>query len=90
MTSWRFGSITLVDAEGKETGINISPIAVKLIGENGEQVGLKSSELKTEDVNTFLLRDILVELKLMNLKLNCLQPDDEELDASDLDDLEQE
>ena len=45
--------------------------------------------LKTEDFYSPLLELILLELKLISLKLDCLQPNDESLDKNDLDNLEQ-
>lgn len=57
-------------------------------------------ELQLEDVEGFakirvddfgvaeLLIEVLTQLKLISLKLDCLQPNEEALDVNDLDDIE--
>ena len=63
----------------------------KDIQENAVPAGItRIDRLKVEDTNTFLLEQVLVELKIISMKLNCLQPNDEMFDPSDLDDLEQD
>ena len=45
---------------------------------------------KTEELDLMsveLQEQLLMQLRLISLKLNCLQPFDEELDADDLDEL---
>ena len=57
----------------------------------GEFVGdVTGKALKVTDLTDRELQEAqLVELRLISRKLDCLQPDDEELDVNDLDNIEE-
>ena len=50
---------------------------------------LKGTSVVIDRTGEELLIDIVKQLKLISLKLDCLQPDDQELDENDLDDITQ-
>ena len=50
---------------------------------------LRGTSLVFDRTGEDLLKEIIVQLKLISLKLDCLQPDDQELDVNDLDDITQ-
>lgn len=51
---------------------------------------IRGTSLVLDRTGEDLLKEMITQLKLISLKLDCLQPDDQELDVNDLDDITQE
>ena len=73
---------------GSRVKTQIDTSLAKDIQTTSEKTSLEERDDLRELVE--IAKEQLKELKLISLKLNCLQPDSEELDESDLDSLEQE
>ena len=69
------------DKKGKRRPFDPLADKIQFIGESLQTTDITDRELQEH---------ILKQLKLISLKLDCLQPDDQELDVNDLDDLEED
>ena len=73
--------MAISDKKGKRRPFDPLADKTKFFGESLQTTDITDRELQEH---------ILKQLKLISLKLDCLQPDDQELDVNDLDDLEED
>ena len=67
-----------------DKGVLKTDVGVKVIG--GDEKSLSVIDLTDREIQEAQL----VELRLISMKLDCLQPEDEEFDASELDQIDNE
>ena len=76
--------------EGEIRKVRVTDAGVFLTETGATISGIALDSLKVTDETTAqLLQSVIIQLKLISRKLDCLQPFDDQLDENDLDDIEQ-